>query len=182
VHFNTGWILIDDDDDVSPTASAYETFSRESADANLPVLATGTLVFQAIFLPANTVISSITCVSGSTAAGTPTNQWFAVYDQSLNKLAVTADDTTAVWNADAAKTLLISGGFTTTYSGLHYIGVMVKATTPPTLAGQATRASITALAPKSCGSSSTGLTNPASAPATAAAITAAAASIYAYIS
>jgi len=26
---------------------------------------------------------------GVTAAGTPLNQWFAIYDQSLNKLAVT---------------------------------------------------------------------------------------------
>jgi hypothetical protein len=184
VHFNNGWVQIDDDDDVSPSAALFETFSRENADANLSVLATGTLVLQAIFLPYNAVISSITCVSGATAAGTPTNQWFALYDQSLNKLAVTADDTSTAWAADTAKTLTIpvTGGFTTTYAGLHYLGVMVKATTAPTLAGQATRASITGLAPKTCGASTGGLTNPASAPATAAAITASPASIYAYAS
>lgn len=182
VHFNNGWVQIDDDDDVSPSAALFETFSRENADANLSVLATGTLVLQAIFLPYNAVVSSISCVSAATAAGTPTNQWFALYDQNLNKLAVTADDTSTAWGADAAKTLTISGGFTTTYAGLHYLGVMVKATTVPTLAGQATRASITGLAPKTCGSSTSGLTNPASAPTIAAAITAAAASIYAYTS
>jgi hypothetical protein len=181
-HFNTGWIRLDPNDPLSPSAAVYETGERASADANLSVLASGTLVFQAIFLPANTVVSSITCVSGATAAGTPTNQWFALYDQSLNKLAVTNDDTSAVWNADAAKTLSFATAFTTTYSGLHYVGVMVKATTVPTLAGQATRASVTGLTPKTCGTSSTGLTNPASAPASAAALTAAAASIYAYTS
>jgi hypothetical protein len=182
VHFNNGWVQIDDDDDVSPSAALFETFPRENADANLSVLATGTLVLQAVFLPYNAVVSSITCVSGATAAGTPTNQWFALYDQNLNKLAVTADDTATAWATDSAKTLSISGGFTTTYAGLHYLGLMVKATTVPTLAGQATRASITGLAPKTCGPSTGGLTNPASAPAAAAAITAAAASIYAYTS
>jgi hypothetical protein len=179
---STRWVQIDDDDDVSPLAALFETFSRENADANLSVLATGTLVLQAVFLPYNAVVSGITCVAGATAAGTPTNQWFALYDQTLNKLAVTADDTSTAWAADTAKTLSFSGGYTTTYAGLHYLGVMVKATTVPTLAGQATRASITGLAPKTCGLSTGGLTNPASAPAAAAAITAAAASIYAYTS
>ncbi len=180
LHFNNGWQQLDDDDDLSPTASAYESVLRQACDANLSVLATGTLLLQAIYLPAGTVVSSITCVSGATALGTGTNQWFALYDSSLNKLAVTSDDTSTAWAADTAKTLSFSTAFVTTYSGLHYIGVMVKATTVPTLAGTATRASITGLAPKLCGTSSTGLTNPASAPATAAAITAVAASIYAY--
>ena len=137
---------------------------------------------QAIYLPANTVVSSITCVSGATALATATNQWFALYDSALNKLSVSTDDTSTAWAADTAKTLSFATAFTTTYSGLHYIGVMVKATTVPTLAGQATRASITGLAPKLTGTSTGSLTNPASAPAIAAALTAVAASIYAYTS
>jgi hypothetical protein len=181
VHFNNGWQQIDDDDDLSPSASAYESYARQACDANLAVLATGTLVLQAIYLPAGTVVSSITCVSGGTAAGTPTNQWFALYDQSLAKLAVTADDTSTAWAADSAKTLSFASPFVTTYSGLHYVGVMVKATTVPTLAGVATRASVIGLAPKLTGTSTGSLTTPATAPATAAALTAVAATIYAYI-
>lgn len=176
---NTGWVLLGDDG-VKPSSATFETDLRNDVDADLAVLATGSLQLQAIYLPANTLISSITCVSGGTAAGTPLNQWFALYDSSLNKLAVTADDTSTAWAANAAKTLSFATPFTTTYSGLYYIGVMVKATTVPTLAGANTRSAINALTPKGQGVSTTGLTNPASAPATAAAITAAAGTFYAY--
>jgi hypothetical protein len=181
VHFNTGWVAVSDDY-VKPNAAVFESCPRQSVDGNLSVLATGTLVLQAIYLPAAAVVSSITFVSGGTALATGANQWFALYDSSLTKLAVSSDDTSTAWAADSAKTLSFATAFVTTYSGLHYVGVMVKATTVPTIAGQATRASITGLTPKLAGTSTPGLTNPASAPATAAALTAIAASIYAYTS
>ena len=181
VFFNIGWILLGDES-LKPSAAVYETCGRTSADTDTNVLATGTLVLQAVYLPANTVVSSITCVSGATALGTGVNQWFALYDLNLNKLVVTADDTSTAWAANSAKTLAFATPFVTTYSGIHYIGVMVKATTVPSLSGQATRAAITGLTPKLTGTSTGSLTNPASAPAVAAALTAVAATLYAYTS
>ena len=182
VHINTGWDLVGDLDPLRPSAAVAESISRAYADADLAALTTAQLTFVACYLQAGVVVNSITAVSGATAAGTPLNQWFALYDSSLNKLAVTADDTTTAWAANAAKTLVISGGFAPTYTGLHYIGVMVKATTAPTLAGAATRAALNGLTPKTAGTSTSGLTNPASAPASAAALTAIAATPYVYTS
>lgn len=182
VHLNTGWDLVGDPDPLRPSAAQAESIPRAQADADTAALATGVLTFVACYLQAGIPINSITAVAGGTAAGTPTNQWFALYDSTLNKLAVTADDTTTAWAANATKTLTISGSFTPTYTGLHYIGVMVKATTVPTLAGEATRAAITGLTPKTAGSSTGSLTNPASAPSVAAALTAIAATPYVYVS
>ena len=182
VHLNTGWDLVGDLDPLRPTAAQAESIARAYAVADAAALATGVLTFVACYLQAGIPVNSITAVSGGTAAGTPTNQWFALYDAGLNKLAVTADDTTTAWAANAAKTLAISPSFTPTYTGLHYIGVMVKATTVPTLTGAATRAVITGLTPKTAGSSTGSLTNPASAPSVAAALTAIAATPYVYVS
>lgn len=181
VNLNTGWVLLNDEN-LKPSAAIFESIARQAADSNLAVLATGTLVLQAVYIPACSVVSSITFVSGATALATATNQWFALYDASLNKLAVTSDDTSTAWAADSAKTLSFATPFVATYSGVHYVGIMVKATTVPTLAGEATRASVVGLTPKLTGTSTGSLTNPASAPAVAGAITAVAASIYAYTS
>jgi hypothetical protein len=182
-HFNTGWLNFDlDADPLAPSVAQFQTVERQDCGSDLTVLASGTLALQAIWLPAGTPISTITFVSGATAAGTPLNQWFALYDSSLAKLAVTADETTTAWAASTAKTLTVSSGpFTTTYTGLHYLGIMVKATTVPSVAAAATLASLNGLSPKLAGSSSTGLTTPASAPSTAAAITAFAATLYSYV-
>jgi len=184
VHLNTGWDLVGDLDPLRPSAATVNSASiaRANANADLAALTTAQLTFVAVYLQAGVPVNSITAVSGSTAAGTPVNQWFALYDQNLIKLAVTADDTSTAWAANSAKTLAISGAFTPTYTGLHYLGVMVKATTVPTLAGSATRVGVTGLAPKTAGTSTSGLTNPASAPATAAALTAIAATPYVYTS
>ena len=178
VHVNVGWDLVGDLDPLHPAAAVAESIPRSQATADLAAVTTAQLTFVACYLQAAVVVNSITAVSGATAAGTPVNQWFALYDSSLNKLAVTADDTTTAWAASSAKTLAISGGFTPTYTGLHYLGVMVKATTVPTLCGAATNAAVTGLTPKTAGTSTGGLTNPASAPATAAALTAIAATPY----
>ena len=182
VHLNTGWDMVGDPDPLRPSAAQAESIPRAQVDADTAALATGVLTFVACYLQAGIPVSSITAVSGGTAAGTPTNQWFALYDSSLDKLAVTADDTTTAWAANTAKTLTISPAFTPTYTGLHYIGVMVKATTVPTLAGAATRLAITGLTPKTAGSSTGSLTNPASAPSVAAALTAIATTPYVYVS
>jgi len=115
VHINIGWALVSEFDESALKATTlYETTMRQIVADDLTALATGTLVMCGIDLPGGMLINNITFVSGATAAGTPLNQWFALYDGStLKKLAVTADDTTTAWAANAAKTLAISGGYRT---------------------------------------------------------------------
>lgn len=151
------------------SGAQYETFDRCLCDeVNTAVLSTGRLSLQAIWLPANTTISSISFWSATTAAGTPTNQLFGLYDINLNLLRSSTNDTTTAWAANSKKTLSLTSAFTTTYSGLYYLGCMVAATTVPTLKGNTakTGGQLGAAAPSMGGTSSTGLTTALPATAT----------------
>jgi hypothetical protein len=152
------------------TGALYETVDRDLCDeVNTAVLSTGRLSLQAIYLPINTTITSISFWSATTAAGTPTNQLFGLYDINLNLLRSSANDTTTAWAANSKKTLALTSTFTTTYSGIHYLGIMVTATTVPTLKGNTAKigGQLNAGAPSMGGTSTTGLTT--ALPATAAA-------------
>ncbi|HVK25055.1 MAG TPA: hypothetical protein VM677_27155 [Actinokineospora sp.] len=113
--------------------------------ANLPrvglddvaALATGVMTSVPIWLNAGDVITSLSFTSGGTAAGTPTNYWFALYSSAATPalLAQSADQTTAAWAADTVKTLALATAQRITASGLYWAACMVTATTPPTLVG-----------------------------------------------
>jgi hypothetical protein len=166
---------------LAPTGAKGETLSRMSATlSGATVLSTGRLSLVACYLPTGALISSITFVAGSQAAVTPTAQWFALYNSARGLLAQTVDDTTTSWAANAAKTLSIASPFTTTYSGLYYLGVMVAAGTVPSLNAVTVPSDATALVPIISGTSTTGLTT--TAPATADALTALTRVPYAYAS
>lgn len=167
-----------------PTAALYESIPRHSVGLTnqaVPGLS-GRLWLHAIYLPAATLITSITYVSATTGATLPTNQWFALYDSSRNLLAQTVDDTTTAWAAGTPKTLAFASPFTTTYSGIYYLGIMVAATTVPSLyaISSAAGTAVLALPPIATGTSTTGLTT--TAPNPAAAITVSTAIPYAYVS
>ncbi|GAB2732839.1 right-handed parallel beta-helix repeat-containing protein [Streptomyces bullii] len=123
-------------------AGRYETTSRlRCGTASTPV--SGALYLVPIWLPKGLVISSISFTSGGTAAASPTNQWFTLHNSSRVALARTADATTAAWASNTTKTLAIAQttagsatSYTTTYSGLHYLGFMVAATTVPNIVGE----------------------------------------------
>jgi hypothetical protein len=134
----------------------------------------------AIALPQGLTVTSITFASATTQAGTPTAQWFALYDSALALLRQTADDTSTAWAANSPKTLTLTTPFTTTYAGLHYLGINVTAGTVPTLAGLTAIGNISAIAPVVSGSSTTGLTT--TAPANAAALTGVVTMPWAYVS
>lgn len=138
-----------------------ETFDRNLCDeVNTAVLSSGRLSGQAIWLEAGMTISSISFCSATTAAGTPTNQLFGLFDSSRNLLMSSVNDTTTAWAANSLKTLALTSTFTTTYSGLYYLGIMVTATTVPTLKGNTARVGgqLQAQAPSMGGTSNTGLT------------------------
>lgn len=161
---------------------SYFTVPRwTSAGSTTPT--SGTLYLTPIALPADLDVTSITFCSVTTGATSPSNWWFGLFDEQRAALALTADQLTAGWAANTAKTLALTAPATTTYEGVHYLGVMVAAATPPTLmttAGAPAATDIAAVAPKS-GASTTGLTVPPSLPFTAAAITAASHRHYAYV-
>lgn len=152
------------------SGALYETMDRNLVDeVNTALLSSGRLSLAAIYLPAGVTINSISFWSATTAAGTPTNQLFGLFDSSYNLLRSSANDTTTAWAANARKTLALTSAFTTTYAGIHYLGIMVTATTVPTIKGNTAKVGgqLNAQAPSMGGTSTTGLTT--ALPATAAA-------------
>lgn len=141
-------------------------------EANLAALTSGTLLMTAIYLRANQRINNISYHSATTAAGTPTNQFFALFDTARALLAQTANATTGAWAANSIKTLALTSTYVVPSDGLYYVGIMVTATTVPTLKGLTakTASQLAAQVPILHGNSTAGLTT--SLPNPAAAITA----------
>ena len=165
------------------TGTLAESMPRETCpEVNTTAPASGTLAMQLIYLKAGQLISNITIASATTAAGTPTNYFFALYDVNRNLLAQSANQTTTAWAANTVKTLAMTSAYRVTASGPYYIGYFMTATTVATLKGGTARTGgqLAGSAPIIYGTSTTGLTT--ALPATAAAITSATASIYAAVS
>jgi hypothetical protein len=106
-------------------------------DTNHVALATGVMTSVPIYLVQGDKVTNLSFVSGNTAAGTPTNYWFALYstDATPTLLAQTADQTSTAWAANTVKTLALSAAYTVPRTGLYWAAIMVTATTPPTLMG-----------------------------------------------
>ncbi len=106
-------------------------------------------------------------VSGGTAAVTPTNWWFSLHDSTRKALARTADQLTAAWAANTAKSLAIAQttagtatSYTTTYTGLHYLGIMIKATTVCSIIAEGSIPDTLASISPGFGGTDTGLSTP----------------------
>jgi hypothetical protein len=123
----------------SPTGVQRSNLDRRYLTSNLSALTTQVLLSTAIELEAGDVVTNLTFVSGATAAGTPANWWFALYSSAATPalLSQSADQTSTAWAANTAKTLALAAPQTITTSGVYYAAIMVKAATPPTLAGVA---------------------------------------------
>lgn len=160
-----------------PTGVKYETIPRILHLNTTTTLTSGTLLLVALVLPANEVISTIWWTSASTGATSPTHWWFGLYDNNRNQLAVTADQTTTAWAATTTKTLNIAttaagaaSSFTTTYEGLHYLGLMMAATTPINLCAGGQGGNLGLLSPTMSGGTDTSQTTPPAFPHQAASI------------
>lgn len=157
-----------------PTGALAETFGRVGVQfADIGALTSGTLRLIAIEIPGGRTISSITFYSGNTALVTGSNQWFCLLDSARNVLGKTADDTSTAWAAKTPKTLTLTTPYVTpgTDRAFYYLGLVVVAAIVPTMSGQLDyTGNLAAIAPAISGNSTTGLTNPASLGATAAAI------------
>lgn len=134
-HFNTS-------DPASPDTFFRRNLPRvglydSAGDTGQVALATGVMTSVPIYLHAGDVITNVSVRSGATAAGTPTNYWFALYSNASAPalLAQTADQTSTAWAANTTKTLALSSPKTITDSGVYWVGINVTATTVPTLLG-----------------------------------------------
>lgn len=143
------------------TGTLRETIPREvCTETNTTVSASGTLNMHLIYLYAGDLVSNITLSSATTAAGTPTNYRFGLFDSARAKLAESANQTTTAWAANTVRTLAMTTPYRVPVSGVYYIGYYMTATTVPTLKGftAKTGGQLAGTAPIMAGSSSTGLT------------------------
>jgi hypothetical protein len=116
-----------------PRVGLYDSAS----DTGQVALTTQVMTSVPVYLQAGDVITNISVRSGATAADTPTNWWFALYSDAGTPalLAQTADQTTTAWAANTTKTLALASAYTVPRTGIYWVGIMVKATAPPTLLG-----------------------------------------------
>lgn len=174
---------------LAPATATAETFPRNQTNTVAIAETSGVLLLTAIAIPANTVVNTINFVSGTTAATGPTHQWGALYNASRGLLAISADGTST---AIAASTVIpfavantaagAASSFTTTYTGLYYVGVLTTSSSAqPTWAGLTGTATENDIVPILTGTSTGSLTTPSTFPTTAGAITGTATSLYAYL-
>ncbi|MFG2001711.1 hypothetical protein ACGFNU_21425 [Spirillospora sp. NPDC048911] len=174
--------------DAMQPSGRYETRSRMDSGVGSSGITSGTLYLVPIWLPSGLTISAITFVTGTTAGATLTNQWFALFNNSRVMLAVTSNDTTTAWGSNSAKTLSIAttaagaaASYATTYEGVHYLGLVVTATTMPTIHSGGSANVALAGATPGVGGSNTGQTTPPAFPFTANAPTQGGPLAYAYV-
>lgn len=107
-----------------------------AGDTHVP-LTTQVMTSVPIKLVAGETVTNISFRSGATAAGTPTNWWFALYSNAATPalLAQTADQTTTAWAAATTMTKALATAQTITETGIYWVAIMVKATTVPSLMG-----------------------------------------------
>jgi hypothetical protein len=107
------------------------------SDAGSVALTTQIMTAVPIKLTAGEVVTNISFVAGTTAAGTPTNWWVALYSNAATPalLAQSADQLTGAIAAFATKTTALSAAQTIGTTGIYWAAIMVKATTVPTLLG-----------------------------------------------
>lgn len=131
---------------IVPTSNA--TFYRSNlprfgnydsvSDAGSVALTTQVMTAVPVYLAAGDVITSVNFYSGTTAAGTPTNWWAALYSNAAVPalLSQSADQLTAAMAAFTKFTVALAAPQTISKSDVYWVAIMVKATTVPTLLGQ----------------------------------------------
>jgi hypothetical protein len=119
----------------SPSGYRNQSMLTLAVDADLTALATGVMTTVGVPCQVGDLVTNITFKSGATAADTPLNWWFALYDTAGALLAQTADQTTTAWAANTVKTLALATAQRIGSTGFYYAGIMVKATACPTLIG-----------------------------------------------
>jgi len=119
-----------------PSGLFRSTMARRGMGSDVAAaLTTQVMLSVAVPLEPGDVVTSLSFLSGATAASVPTNWWFALYSNAATPalLAQSADQTTGAWAADTLKTLALATPQLISAAGVYYAAIMVKATTPPSL-------------------------------------------------
>jgi hypothetical protein len=153
---------------LAPTGATGQTMPRNLVIGSATIPANGTVYLTAIYLPQGTAVNNITLVTGTSVKTGGTHGWYLLADSGRVVRAVSADQTDAstVWGvASTAYTLSVSAAaYSTTYSGLYYVGFMVaeSAGTMPTFSGASASVAtaVNSIAPAMTGTAGTGQTTP----------------------
>ena len=119
----------------SPSGTFAESVPKILAGADLAIAATGVELAFDIELDAGDVVSTLTFVTGATAAGTPTAGYAVLRDGSGNKLVQTADFGSTARAANTAYPVSLTTAYTAPASGVYKVGISFTASTVPTLRG-----------------------------------------------
>lgn len=122
---------------LAPDATAFHrrNLPRLPIDDRLDALATGVLTSVPISLQAGDTVTSLSFVAGATAGATMTHWWLALYDPTGALLGQSADQTSGAIPAGAVKTLALTAPVKIPKTGTYRVGIMVAATTVPSLLG-----------------------------------------------
>lgn len=159
--------------------AAAQTFPRYISQSSTLALISQQLYLASVNMQSGLTLSSISFLAAA-ALVAATHQIFGLFDDSAGSssgvpyalLAQTSDDGANAWATNAVKTLNLTAQYKTTRAGLYYLGVLVVATTPPTLRSVVGDSVAGALPSVFCGQSTaaiSALPNPAAAPAIGAA-------------
>ena len=148
------------DSDSYSCPASYKVQNLNRMDAGLvdlgAIITSQQLRLVAVALPSGFVLTKMGWFSGTTALGTPTNYWACLLDPALKVLATSTDLLTAAWAANTLKNFTFTSLTLRRPPGLYYAGLVVKATTPPSLLGTIDAHAIVATqAPILSGNSST---------------------------
>lgn len=147
-----------------PAAAIGSTMDRRMiANGPISALTSGTLRLNAIWLPKNAMVSSLSFLAGASATGTP-NRWFALYSGAGRLLRVSADDT-ASWAAGSVRTLPLTSSYKVPEDGIYYAAICETADTCTQLRGVTGNSNALGLPPTLAANGTSGLTRAATAPA-----------------
>lgn len=157
-----------------PAVAVTESYPRRQGGTNAAGwLVSGRAHVTAVPLNAGDTVTDFQVFTLTTALAGGSNQWCGLYDASRNLIGVTADAGATAWGGFSSKVFTLVSPHTVTAAGLYYVMLVVVATTMPSLTMTPGGSSaLIGLDPVLCGYANTGLTNPASAPATFSAPTA----------
>lgn len=110
---------------------------NSAAAVSIAGAATGVAIAQPIALQQGMVVTSISYRTTNTAAGTPTAQYVALYDNAAtpNLLVTSGNLTTTARAANTTHTVAMSRPYTVPTSNIYYVSISFTATTVPTLLG-----------------------------------------------
>lgn len=120
----------------APTNVTFaETIPRYSAGADLAIAATGVELSVGVPLNSGDLVTTITFVTGATAAGTPTAGYLCLRDPAGALLAQSADLGNTARTANTAYGIALATAQLISTPGLYYVGISFTAGTVPTLRG-----------------------------------------------